>query len=132
MICMHCGSFMKRYKVYDRKLNDSYNYTVDNYVCPSCKIKVQFSNNPLNYGIIKTQVPCHLQPTDGQIKAMDTIEYYLPETKSVRKMCYTKKLAGFFIDAYQKRSYEVRQELIDKEETDYGNAFLNGFDDNGL
>ena len=108
-----------------------YKYAVINYECPSCKIKVQFNNNPLNYGIIKTQVPCHLQPTEGQIKAMDTIEYYLPETKNARKNCFTKKLASLYIDKYQQESYEARQKLIDGEEIDYGNVFLNGFNENG-
>ena len=128
---MHCGSFMRIDRVYNLKLNDSYKYAVINYECPSCKIKVQFNNNPLNYGIIKTQVPCHLQPTEGQIKAMDTIEYYLPETKNARKNCFTKKLASLYIDKYQQESYEARQKLIDGEEIDYGNVFLNGFNENG-
>jgi len=131
MVCMHCGSFMRIDRVYNLKLNDSYKYAVINYECPSCKIKVQFNNNPLNYGIIKTQVPCHLQPTEGQIKAMDTIEYYLPETKNARKNCFTKKLASLYIDKYQQESYEARQKLIDGEEIDYGNVFLNGFNENG-
>jgi len=131
MLCIHCGKTMNRYKSYNMKLNDNYNYTVDNYVCPVCKIKIQFSNNPLNYGIIKTQVPCHLQPTEKQIKVMDTIEYYLPETKNIRKTCFTKKLAGLYISKYQDISYKVREKLIknqeEKEEIDYGNAFMNGF-----
>jgi len=132
VVCIHCSSFMRIDKTYNRELNESYKYTVVNYECPKCKLKIQFSNNPHNHGIIKTQVPCHLQPTEGQVKAMDTIQYYLPETSRARKLACTKKLAGLFIDRFQKKSYEARQKLIDEEETDYGNAFLNGFDDNGL
>jgi len=129
MLCIHCKTPMKRYKVYDIQLNDSYTYTVDNYACPNCRLKIQFSNNPLNYGITKTQVPCHLQPTENQIKAMNTIVYYLPEAKDARKTCCTKKLSSIFISKYWQKSYEARQDLIDKEEIDYGNAFLNGLCD---